>query len=178
MKERGFLLLSIFLSNLVLNCQAVTINRSPSSEHVIASEGEGVPIYCLTLNSDMSQAQTSWSIQKIGESIFTPLSFNGSTGEITSPSEYIGQFTAVGEVVQGFSPTRTFQTNFTLLNFTREFDLAQVLCGIRNPNEYFVYTIGLPGNLSMHQRINVHVILPHSSTIPASKWFYPNRRRG
>uniref|UniRef100_A0A1X7T5I4 Uncharacterized protein n=1 Tax=Amphimedon queenslandica TaxID=400682 RepID=A0A1X7T5I4_AMPQE len=76
--------------------------------------------------------------------MFTPLSFNGSTGEVTLPSEYIGQFTAVGEIVQGFSPTRTFQTNFTLLNFTREFDLAQILCGIRNPNENFVYTIGLP----------------------------------
>ena len=148
MKEGGLLLLSILLSSLVLNCQTITIDRSPSSEYVIASEGEDISIYCLTLNNDMSQAQTSWSVQKSNESMFTSLTYNGSTGEITSPPEYIGQFTATGEIVQGF--TATFQTNFTLLNFTREFDLAMILCGIRNPGENFIYTIGLPGNLSIN----------------------------
>ena len=147
MKEGGLLLLSILLSSLVLNCQTVTIVRIPSSEYVIASEGEDISIYCLTLNNDMSQAQTSWFIRKLGESIIQQITFNGSTGEVTEPSGLIGQFTATGELIQGISLILTFQTNLTLLNFTREFDLAQITCGTGNPGESFIYTIGLPGKL-------------------------------
>ena len=144
MKKR-LLLLSILLSSLVL-CQTLTIDRIPSSEYVIASEGEKISLYCLILNNDMSQAQTSWFIRKLGESI-TQITFNGSTGEVTSPSGLIGQFTATGELIQGISLTLTFQTNFTLLNFTREFDLARISCGTGNPGASFIYTIGLPGKL-------------------------------
>ena len=146
MKEGG-LLLSIFPS-LVLS-QAIFILNIPSSEYVIANEGEEVSLYCLTLNNDndMTQAQTSWLIRRLGGNLRATV-FNGTTGEVTEPPEYIGQFTATGELIEGISQILTYQTNFTLLNFTGEFNLARITCGTGNVGETFTYTIGLPGNLS------------------------------
>ena len=143
MKEGRFLVVFILFSSLVLNCQTVTIDNIPLSEYVIASEGKEISLYCLTLNNDMSQAQTVWGIQKLGGNL-RATTYNGTTGEVTAPPEYIGQFRATGELIPGL--TLTFQTNFTLLNFTREFDLARITCGTGNPGENFIYTIGLPGN--------------------------------
>ncbi|XP_019863684.1 PREDICTED: uncharacterized protein LOC109592746 [Amphimedon queenslandica] len=146
------LLLSILFSSLAL-CQIVTIYRIPLSEYVIASEGEEISLYCLTINN-VHQAQTSWFIRKVGESLRST-SYNGSTGELTEPSDFIGQFTATGDLLQG---TLTFQTNFTLLNFTREFDLTQITCGTGNAGESFIYTIGLPVTPSLMTNDSVQAV--------------------
>ena len=168
MKEGGFFLLSILVSSLVLNCQSVTVDNIPVSEYVIASEGKDISLYCLTLNNDMSQAQTLWGIQKPGGSLRATI-YNGTTGEVTEPPEYIEQLTATGELIPGL--TVTYQTNFTLLNFTREFDLAQITCGTGNPGENFIYTLGLPSNLPINLKSNDHVVLSYSCSFSPDKWF-------
>ena len=145
MKKGLLLTLSILFLSLVL-CQAITINNIPSSKYVIASEGEETSLYCFILDDMSRQVQTTWLIQKLNESLIGT-EFNGSTGEVTVPSEFTGQFTATGELIPGISQILTYQTNFTLLNFTRDFDLAEITCGTGNPGENFIYTIGLPGNL-------------------------------
>ena len=140
------LLLSVLFSILVLS-QTVTITSIPSSNYVIVSEGEEIPLYCLLLNDDQSQTQTEWQIKRTGDSNFIPTVYNASTGDITSPESFIGKFTATGELIPNISLILTFQTNFTMLNFTNDFNLAQIICGTGNPGEIKIFTIGLPGKI-------------------------------
>ena len=146
MKEGLFL--SVFLV-LVLSAQpqAIIITSIPSSNYVIVSEGEEVPLYCFLQNEDQSQTQTAWLIKRTGDSNFIPMVYNASTGDISSPESFIGKFTATGELIPNISFIATFQTNFTMLNFTNEFNLAQIICGTGNPGENKIFTIGLPGKI-------------------------------
>ena len=148
MKEGLFL--SVFLV-LVLSAQpqAIIITSIPSSNYVIVSEGEEVPLYCFLQNEDQSQTQTAWLIKRTGDSNFIPMVYNASTGDISSPESFIGKFTATGELIPNISFIATFQTNFTMLNFTNEFNLAQIICGTGNPGENKIFTIGLPGKIHM-----------------------------
>ena len=144
MKEGLFLSV---LSILVLSAQTVTITSIPSSDYVIVSEEEEIPLYCLSLNDDQSQTLTSWRIKRTGDANFISTTYNGSTGDITSPEIFIGKFTATGELIPNISLILTFQTNFTILNFTNDFNLAQIICGTGNPGENKIFTIGLPGKI-------------------------------
>ena len=151
MTTQGYMKEGLFLSVLlilVLSAQTIIITSIPSSDYVIVSEGEELPLYCFLQNEDQSQTQTAWLIKRTGDNNFIPTAYNGSTGDISSPESFIGKFTATGELIPNISLILTFQTNFTILNFTDEFNLAQIICGTGNPGENKFFTIGLPGKVS------------------------------
>ena len=112
--------------------------------YVIGQEGEEVPILCTVIRNN-AQVVSSWEIKRTIDSDFEPTLFNATTGELTFPAFFIGKFTAIGELTQ--SGLSSFQTNFTIVNFTTEFDLVEVLCGASGINTKFI--VGLPGKISI-----------------------------
>ena len=135
-------MLCLLLPSLALSA-TVFITDPPSDTqptYVIGQEGEDIPILCTVIRND-AQVITDWEIERTIDSNFQLTEFNSTTGELTSPSFFIGRFTTIGELTQS---GRSFQTNFTLLNFTTEFDLVKILCGASGINREFI--VGLPGN--------------------------------
>ena len=74
---------------------------------------------------NIGQVQTRWLVKRSTDS--TPLLTDyNSAGELISPADLVGKITAIGDVIPGIS--LTFETNFTILNFTSEFDQALIQC--------------------------------------------------
>ena len=110
--------------------------------YVIGHEGEDIPILCIVIRND-AQVVSSWEIKRTSDSNYQITAFNKTTGELTLPSFFIEKFTAIGELIP--SGVLSFQTNFTLLNFTTEFNQAEILCGASGINRQFI--VGLPGTI-------------------------------
>ena len=110
--------------------------------YVIGQEGEDIPILCIVIRNN-AQVVSSWEIKRTSDSNYQITAFNKTTGELTSPSFFIERFTAIGELIP--SGVLSFQTNFTLLNFTTEFNQVEILCGASGINRQFI--IGLPGTV-------------------------------
>ena len=142
--ERAVFLFLYFFTLLSSALSATVFITDPSSDtqptYVIGQEGEDIPIFCTVVRND-AQVISDWEIKRTIDSNFQLTMFNSTTGELTSPSFFIGKFTAFGELAQS---GRSFQTNFTIVNFTTEFDLAEILCGVSGINRKFI--VGLRGN--------------------------------
>ena len=111
--------------------------------YVFAEEGTlNVSIYCEVINNNV-QAQSRWLIIRDDNSQSIVPSFDGS-GKCTNPADLVGKIEAIGDdIIQG---SVTYQTNFTILNFTVEFDLILNLirCGPQgHPQRTFNF--GFPG---------------------------------
>ena len=140
-----FLFLSFFTFLSATQCFTDFITDPPSGTqptYVIGQEGEDLPILCIVIRNN-AQVVSSWEIKRTSDSNYQITSFNKTTGELISPSFFIGRFTAIGELIP--SGVLSFQTNFTLLNFTAEFNQAEILCGASGINRQFV--VGLPGTI-------------------------------
>ena len=121
----------LLLVDLVL-CQ-VTYFTIPETEsgpaYVFADEGTlNVSVYCVVfLNNE--QYQSRWLVRRQIDTGYILPDFN-IAGEVTGPTpatDLIGKIKATGELIRNTSIT--FQTNFTIVNFTTEFDMSIVKCG-------------------------------------------------
>ena len=145
MERAGFLFL-YFFTLLSSALSATVFITDPSSDtqptYVIGQEGDDILILCTVIRND-AQVVSSWEIKRTIDSNFEPTLFNATSGELTFPAFFIGKFTAIGKLTQ--SGQSSFQTNFTIVNFTTEFDLVEILCGASGINTKFI--VGLPGRI-------------------------------
>ena len=133
--------------------QPYSFFTNPSSEgrgesetqpiYVITEDGADVSLYCLVVNEgagqDGEQIRTGWQSKRTVDSVFESVTFN-SSGVSMSPVYFVGRIKVTGLPLGG----GTFRTNFTLLNFTAEFNLISFRCGQLNEDAMF-FTLGLPG---------------------------------
>lgn len=139
--------LPLFLLTASLTFGQLTYRTVPDTDsgpaYVFAEEGTlNVSIYCEVINNNV-QALSRWLIIRDDNNQLIVPSFD-SSGKCTSPADLIDKIEAIGDVIiQG---SITYQTNFTILNFTVEFDLILNLirCG---PQGYppRVFNFGFPG---------------------------------
>ena len=136
-----YLVLCLLLPSLVLSVTDFITDPPSDTQptYVLGQEGEEIPIICTVIRNN-AQVISAWQIKRTIDSNFELTDFNSTTGELTSPSFFIGKFTAIGELTQS---GRSFQTNFTIVNFTTEFNLVEILCGASGINTRFI--VGLPG---------------------------------
>ena len=116
-------------------------NTDSGLAYVFAEEGTlNVSLYCEVIQNNF-QIQTSWFVKRQNDSVERPTDYN-ATGELTTPSDLVGKITATGDVIPGNMESLTYETNFTILKFTSEFNLAQVQCG---SGTIRVFNLGFPG---------------------------------
>ena len=133
----------LFLFAVSLTAGQVFFTTVPDTDsgpaYVYAEEGTlNVSLYCHVISNNI-QVQSTWYVKKQTDEGAFITRFN-VTGELISPADLVGKITAIGEVVQELG--LTYQTNFTKLNFTSEFNLAQVQCG---PGPIREFNFGFPG---------------------------------
>ena len=128
-----------------VDCQSIsTIPDTDGGDAYVASnEGEvNVTVVCIVF-SGSTQVQTPWRIRRDGEDqMLVEIEFDAN-GQPTSPAFIIGDVFASGEQIPIAQPT-TYETNFTFLNFTNEFDTTQLQCGDM-ATETRNFFLGFPG---------------------------------
>ena len=116
-------------------------NTDSGPAYVFADEGRrNVSLYCIVIQNNI-QIQTPWFVKRQIDSAERLTNYNAA-GELTSPSDLVGKITATGDVIPGNMQSLTYETNLTILNFTSEFNLAQVQCG---SGPIRVFNFGFPG---------------------------------
>ena len=114
-------------------------NTNSAPAYVVSEEGTlNLSLYCEVIQNNL-QIQTTWFV-KIQTDTIAITDYNAA-GELISPANLVGKITAIGDVIPGIS--LTFETNFTILNFTNEFNLVQIKCGPQATLREF--TLGFPG---------------------------------
>ena len=109
--------------------------------YVAAVEGEhNVTLLCFVYNGD-THVTTAWFIQRNSiESFVVPIDFF-SNGTISNPNDLADDIFVTGDNVPNTNVT--FLSNFTILNFTSQFDGATIQCGTTTNRETF--NLGFPG---------------------------------
>ena len=141
-----FFILLVLLAVSITSSQVIfttvpSTNSGPP--YVFAEEGTlNVSLYCEVISQNI-QVQTRWFVKRQTDNMIRITDYNAG-GELTSPNDLLGKITAIGNVIPDSLLNLTYETNFTILNFTNEFDLAQIQCG---PNDALTRTfiLGLPG---------------------------------
>ena len=144
------ILVALLIPSLVISQANYSFVTNPSSEaqpiYVISKEGASVSLYCFVFNEDAGtngeHIQSFWQSKRTVDNDFVPVVFNVSNGISTGPDYLVGKVEAIGGPSLGIFGT--FQTNFTFLNFTSEFNLVSFRCGQLN-EETIQFTLGLPG---------------------------------
>ena len=132
-----FLIAVSLTSGQVIFTTVPNTNNGPA--YVISEEGTlNVSLYCEVIQNNL-QIQTTWFV-KIQTDTIAITDYNAA-GELISPADLVGKITVIGDVIPGIS--LTFETNFTILNFTNEFDLVQIKCGPQATVREF--NLGFPG---------------------------------
>ena len=112
----------------IVRCQSVSTipDTDDGPAYIITLEGEvNLTVVCTVFETN--QVQTVWRIRRQEEEQTLTQVLFGSNGIPTMPAEFIGDLFATGELISGTADT--FLTNFTFLNFTKEFDTTQLQCG-------------------------------------------------
>ena len=128
-------------SSQVIFTTVPSTNSGPA--YVFAKEGTlNVSLYCEVISQNI-QVLTRWFVKRQTDNMIRITDYNAG-GELTFPNDLLGKITAIGNVIPDSLQNLTYETNFTIVNFTSEFDLAQIQCG---PNDGLTRTfiIGLPG---------------------------------
>ena len=128
-------------SSQVIFTTVPSTNNGPA--YVFAEEGTlNVSLYCEVISQNI-QVQTRWFVRRQTDNMILITDYNAA-GELTSPNVLLSKITAIGNVIPDSLLNLTYETNFTILNFTSEFDLVQIQCG---PNDGLTKTfnLGLPG---------------------------------
>ena len=110
----------------------------------VQEEETDYTLVCVVNDTDSSVQQvTEWHIQRSTvESDITAITVSPSDGTIIAPSDLANSVAITGVLVPG-SPTITYRTNFTILNFTAQFDTTTLQCGQGQTRRTFV--LGFPG---------------------------------
>ena len=117
-----------------------TITTIPDTDsgpaYVFANEGtENISLYCEVINNLGNLQLTNWFITRQTDSnVVEPAFF--LNGTVDTPEDLKGKITAIGEPLTGL-PLQ-FQNNFTIINFTSEFDLCQLQCGPQGSLRIFI----------------------------------------
>ena len=132
----------VLFPNLVIS-QITSVTTIPDTDYVFANEGtENISLYCV-VDIDGNQTITDWFIMRQTDSMLTQPSFY-KNGTVNTPADLIGKIEAIGDPFPPL-PTITYQTNFTIINFTSEFDLSQLKCGTQGTLRTF--NLGFTGNI-------------------------------
>ena len=90
-------------------------------------------LQCSVFNNDI-KVVTEWFIQRDSiETVVTSIVF--TNGIISTPEGLADDVTMIGDNVPGLNVT--YLTNFTILNFTSQFDWATIECGISGNRRTF-----------------------------------------
>ena len=131
----------VLFPNLVIS--QITVTTIPDTDYVFANEGtENISLYCV-VDNDGNQTITDWFIMRQTDSNLVQPSFH-KNGTVIEPADLIGKIEAIGDPFPQL-PTITYQTNFTIINFTSEFDLSQLKCGPQG--SFRTFNLGFTGNL-------------------------------
>ena len=139
-----FAVLVVFPNLVISQITYTTIPDTDSDRpaYVFANEGtENISLYCLVDNSG-TQTVSRWSIMRKTDSSLLPITFF-INGTVDTPADLIGKITAIGDPFPGLPIT--YQTNFTIINFTNEFDLSQLKCG--ETGILRTFNLGFTGNI-------------------------------
>ena len=171
------MIILLFLFAVALTVGQVFFTTVPDTDsgpaYVYADEGTlNVSLYCYVISNNI-QVQSTWFVKKQTDEGAFITSFN-ITGELISPADLIGKITAIGDIVQELG--LTYQTNFTILNFTSEFNLAQVQCG---PGPIREFNFGFPGRALTLCFIlviskSVYLVLPSLLTLASTQLVVEN----
>ena len=122
--------------------------------YAIGHAGTNVSLYCLVFNEGAGQngeqIRTAWQSKRANDSVYDVVSFN-PTGISMGPVYLVGRMEVTGLPLAG----GTFRTNFTLINFTSEFNLISFKCGQLN-EETIQFTLGLPSKTNSNL---MHIII-------------------
>ena len=140
------LLYFFLVRSFVSSQQHVDFITIPDTEsgpvYLIPEEGTlNVSLYCKVIQNNF-QIQTRWLVKRPTDSLLINTNYN-AYGELISPSFLVGKVTAIGNVIPNLASNLTYETNFTILNFTREFDVIQFKCGPQGILREF--NLGFPG---------------------------------
>ena len=135
-----------FLLTYVSTAQIISTNPVTSegqNSYVAINEGDiDVTLECRVDLNDVQQI-TQWSIMRENiESDITDILLSPSDGTVTQPNDLADNLIITGSLVPD-SLTVTYRTNFTILNFTNEFDGATIQCSSSGVMRTFV--LGFPG---------------------------------
>ena len=121
-----FLVRNIALGQQVIITTVPDTDSSPV--YLIFDEGTlNVSLYCEVIQNN-EQIQTRWLVQRPTDSLPLLTNYNAA-GELISPADLVGKITAIGEIIPNLASNLTFETNFTILNFTTEFHQVLIKCG-------------------------------------------------
>ena len=116
-------------------------NTDSGPAYVFADEGTlNVSLYCIVISNNTGtpqHLQSRW-LFGTGAQIIT---FTGKVA--SSPSSVAGNIIVEGEPLPD-APQLTFQTNLTILNFSRIFDLTLIRCGPQG-SQLREFNLGFPG---------------------------------
>ena len=136
-----FLLRSFALSQQQVNFTTIP-NTDSGPVYLITNEGTlNVSLYCKVILNSL-QIQTRWLVRRPMDSLLITTDYNAA-GELISPPFLMGKITAIGDVIPNLASNLTYETNFTILNFTSEFDVIQIKCGPQGVLREF--NLGFPG---------------------------------
>ena len=136
--------------NIALTQVITTVPDTPVN--LIFDEGTlNVSLYCMVIQNN-EQIQTRWLVQRTIDSIPLTTDYNAA-GELISPADLVGKITAIGEVIPGIS--LTFETNFTILNFTSEFHQVLIKCGPQGTLREF--NLGFPSRYNTDITSNLSI---------------------
>ena len=136
-----FLLRSFALSQQQVNFTTIP-NTDSGPVYLIPKEGTlNVSLYCKVILNNF-QIQTRWLVKRPMDSLPITTDYNAA-GELISPPFLMGKIRAIGDVIPDLESNLTYETNFTILNFTSEFDVIQIKCGPQGVLREF--NLGFPG---------------------------------
>ena len=138
---------SFFLFMTVFSARSQSISTIPDTDdsdaYLTSEEGDiNVTVVCIVFSSQ-NQVITPWRIRRQSKDSMIMSLFFSSNGQPTS-AEFMGDIIATGEFVPMDPSNRTYRTNVTFLNFTREFDTTQLQCGVTAVETRNVF-LGFPG---------------------------------
>ena len=129
---------NIVSSQVIFTTVPDTADNVPT--YIITEEGTlNVSLYCEVISGNI-QVLTRWLVKRPSDSmpILTEYNING---ELTSPDDLMGKIRAIGNIVPNV--TIQYQTNFTIVNFTSEFNPTLIKCGPQGTVREF--NLGFPG---------------------------------
>ena len=141
-------LLLLLICYLFVSTAQIIISTNPvtsEGQNSYVAINEGDIDAALECRADLNNVQqiTQWSIMRENvESDITDILLSPSDGTVIQPNDLADNLIITGSLVPD-SLTVTYRTNFTILNFTNEFDGATIQCGILT--EMRIFVLGFPG---------------------------------
>ena len=117
-------------------------DTNAGNAYITVNEGEiNVNLVCTVFSSPTNQIQSVWRIQREGIDMMQ-ITVNFNLNGQPTPGEFAGLLFATGDMIPDIQ--LTYQTHFTFLNFTSQFDTTRLQCG--DPIvETRTFIMGFPG---------------------------------